>query len=455
MNIIITENQILKIREALNDAKIIYSAIFVDKDELIRKYEPYHENKYYDHSTIELNPIDISDLPIGQKVDMKIIGRLTNDYVDVILVENKLSKNKYPHITLSTAQNIKPSQSNTEIEKNIDRVVPLNDNIIGTVGVFTNHGIITTKDGDINEDINIPISTGDTILMGKFKNKKTIVKDIDKDEYNMPTINGKKAVTFRIPEKEDIINEVIESEVDLSSFEAKKELNNKFWGPNDKLNKKVRVRLLKIADDFLESINVDSKYCQDVLFVGSMANYFWSKYSDIDLHLIVDFKKINDDVELVKDYFDSKKQLWNDEHDNLKIYGFPVEIYIQDINEKNASTSIYSIEKNKWIKKPDANIEEPLDVDKIKKKSAEIMTKIDELNTKFNSIKDASDTERISTDVKKLFDKIKLIRKSGLDSKKGELSPGNIIFKVLRRTDYISKLIDLKRSTYDKLNTIK
>jgi len=35
--------------------------------------------------------------------------------------------------------------------------------------------------------------------MGKFKNKKVLVKDIGKDEWGMPTINGKKAVTFRIP----------------------------------------------------------------------------------------------------------------------------------------------------------------------------------------------------------------------------------------------------------------
>lgn len=47
------------------------------------------------------------------------------------------------------------------------------------------------------ESINIPVGVGDTIWMGKFKNKKTVIKDIDKDELGMPTINGKKVVTFR------------------------------------------------------------------------------------------------------------------------------------------------------------------------------------------------------------------------------------------------------------------
>ena len=50
----------------------------------------------------------------------------------------------------------------------------------------------------IKEDITIPVNIGDTILMGKFKNKKVVVKSIGKDEYGMPTINGKKVATFRM-----------------------------------------------------------------------------------------------------------------------------------------------------------------------------------------------------------------------------------------------------------------
>ena len=88
---------------------------------------------------------------------------------------------------------------------------------------------------------------------------------------------------------------------------------------------------------------------KDYLFLGSLANYNWSKYSDIDLHILIDFKKINKDTDLVKDYFDSKKKIWNDEHENLKIYGFQVELYIQDINEENSSGGVYSLEKNKWL----------------------------------------------------------------------------------------------------------
>ena len=50
----------------------------------------------------------------------------------------------------------------------------------------------------IREDINISVKVGDTILTGRFKNKKVVVKSIGTAEHGMPTINGKKVVTFRL-----------------------------------------------------------------------------------------------------------------------------------------------------------------------------------------------------------------------------------------------------------------
>lgn len=54
---------------------------------------------------------------------------------------------------------------------------------------------------DLSEDINIPVKVGDTILTGRFKNKKTVVKTIGTDDHGMPTINGRKVVTFRFPKE--------------------------------------------------------------------------------------------------------------------------------------------------------------------------------------------------------------------------------------------------------------
>lgn len=451
MNIIISEEQFGKIGTVINK-KPIYTAIFVNKQELMHKYPPKHKNIFYHHSTIEFNPADISNLEVGKKVDLQIIGRLTTEKVDVLLVNNSLSKNQDPHITLSTAEGVKPYESNSEIINNKNKIIRISDTTPGTVGYFNGYDI--TSNNAISEDIKLDVEIGDTILMGKFKNKKTVIKTIDTDEHGMPTINGKKAATFRIPKKEDL-SEATSSDVDLSSFEIKKTMNDKFWVNDDKVNQKVRTRLLKIADDFLEFINVDEKYCKDVQFLGSLANYNWSKYSDIDLHILIDFEKINKDVDFVKEYFDSKRKNWTSDHESLKIYGFPIEIYVQDLKETNQSSNVYSLEKNKWIKKTGTGEKEELNVNKIKQQTADYMTKIDDFKSKYDKKTSTSDLEDLSKKVKSLFDKIKRTRQSGLDSKDSEYSVGNIVFKALRRSGYIETIVDLKRNTYDKLNTIK
>ena len=58
------------------------------------------------------------------------------------------------------------------------------------------------------ERIILDVKVGDTILAGRFKNKKIVVKSIGKDEHGMPTINGKKVVNFRISPKNAITERV-------------------------------------------------------------------------------------------------------------------------------------------------------------------------------------------------------------------------------------------------------
>lgn len=117
---------------------IVYSAVFFDKKLLIRKYGSVYPNVYAGHSTIQFKPKDISNLPIGKKLNIKVLGRLTTSKVDVLIVENKLSTRKFPHITLSTANGVTPSESNDEIEKNKNLIVKMNGILKGTVGVYAN-----------------------------------------------------------------------------------------------------------------------------------------------------------------------------------------------------------------------------------------------------------------------------------------------------------------------------
>ena len=60
------------------------------------------------------------------------------------------------------------------------------------------------------EKIVLDVEVGDTILVGKFKNKKMVVKSIEKDKHGMPTINGRKATTFRLLPKSNLKYEMNE-----------------------------------------------------------------------------------------------------------------------------------------------------------------------------------------------------------------------------------------------------
>ena len=133
----------------------------------------------------------------------------------------------------------------------------------------------------------------------------------------------------------------------LTSFHVQDELNPKIW-EDSKLKVKLREALLKVAQKFYDSLNIDLPL-EDVLLLGSSANYNWMDASDIDLHLLIDYKS-KPYSELLDKYFDTKKEEFNNKY-NLTHQGHPVEVYVQDINDSKASQGIYSISDNKWIKK--------------------------------------------------------------------------------------------------------
>ena len=50
----------------------------------------------------------------------------------------------------------------------------------------------------ISEVLDLDLEVGDIIFTGRFKNKRTEVKDIGVDDMGQPTVNGRKALSFRI-----------------------------------------------------------------------------------------------------------------------------------------------------------------------------------------------------------------------------------------------------------------
>lgn len=242
----------------------------------------------------------------------------------------------------------------------------------------------------------------------------------------------------------------------LRTFVPKKGLNERIW-PNGILNSEVRLRLLDIADDFISFINVPWVKPADVVITGSIANYNWSSFSDVDLHVMMDFSKVDERIEFVKEYFTAKKNEWNAAHDDLKIYGFRVELYVQDVDEANASTGVYSLYRNEWIKKPERarfNVENMQSFNEAAEMTCRIMRRIDRIAEQACSEADTSRIRAVHSRAAAMFRRLKKMRAEGL-AENGEYSMGNIVFKILRRSEYLAKLADARQLSYDRMNSLR
>lgn len=286
-------------------------------------------------------------------------------------------------------------------------------------------------------------------IIGNAKHKSVIVLSDFDGISSIEEVNDwkqmDKTLTFNIGTN-SIIKE--EKRLYLDTFKVNDELEPNLWSGLS-LQPEVRKRLLKIVDNATETLINQGVKIEDVILVGSIVNYHWSRFSDIDLHIKLDFNSVNRDEDLAKFLLDSVKNSWNDTHD-IKINGYDVEIYFQDIDEANESGGIYSITNNKWLKEP-IKLEIDFDKDKMKKKALKYINLVDDI---VEVEKTSDNKSALYETLSNLMDKIKSIRKKGLEEK-GEKSEENIFFKILRRTNTIKKIIDTKNKIYDELLSIK
>jgi hypothetical protein len=185
----------------------------------------------------------------------------------------------------------------------------------------------------------------------------------------------------------------------------------------------------------------------DITLTGSLANYNWSKFSDVDLHILIDYNEVDENESLVSEYLGAKKNIWNEKHD-ITIKDYDVELYVQDMNEDHISTGVYSIMWDEWLVKPKKG-DPKIDSKKVKQKASKI---IDSYDTVLESYYEG-EYDKVIRKINTIRQKIKKMRQSGLD-REGEYSYENITFKVLRRVGLLDKLSDLETLSYDKSLTM-
>ena len=212
-----------------------------------------------------------------------------------------------------------------------------------------------------------------------------------------------------------------------------KQLNPRLW-QDYQLDPEVRYKLLKIAQEFIKYINVDDLDLEDITISGSNVSFNYTPQSDIDLHLVVDSS--SPCWPHLQELYMAKKSLFNDNHD-ITIEKQPVEVYVQDSQQPHFSNGIFSVLRNRWIKKPQP-----------------IMAKIDRTNVldKYQDVKlqiekviDSNDQEQMQ----KVQEKIRNMRQQGLQ-KHGEFGTENLVFKLLRRDGTMDRLWKKQQQVLDK-----
>ena len=236
---------------------------------------------------------------------------------------------------------------------------------------------------------------------------------------------------------ESLLGEVT-SKLDFSSFKMNDTLNSEIWVDENTIKPEIKENLIKIAEDYYSNLELNIPIL-DITLTGSLANYNWSKYSDVDLHIIFDTNKLGKNKDMVKDLLDVRTRAWNLKH-NITVKGFDVELYLQPEDQPHHSTGVYSITNNKWVVEP-KKVDADIDKETITKKYNTIIKTVNEIKK--------CDDEDIVKMLEKLKDKIKAMRQSGLDSG-GEFSNENIVFKLLRRNDIMEEIGDMLTDAYDK-----
>ena len=212
-------------------------------------------------------------------------------------------------------------------------------------------------------------------------------------------------------------------------------LNPKIYDENGNMHDDFHTTLMKVAENFIDDIDIPEMQILDIILTGSSANFNWNKFSDIDLHIITDVDVLAD-PDMAAKYFNAAKNVWNNNH-NVTANGLEVEVYVEDNDEHNESLGRFSVMNNEWITKPTHN--NPVFDEQ------SINSKVRFYKAEIDAVLDSNNEMEIDHIKKKIWD----MRKAGL-AKGGEFSVENLAFKLLRNIGYLDKIRDALADAEDQ-----
>lgn len=233
-----------------------------------------------------------------------------------------------------------------------------------------------------------------------------------------------------------------EAELGSTSLEYHQQLNPSIW-EDYKLRGDIREKLKEIGYAWADFAAIPRGAVVDIVFTGSLANYNYTPYSDVDLHLYVDMDKMPiKDEELRQRNIFHLKALWAKTHPEINILGYPVELYAEDYKTRHPFTQgVYSILGDHWIQH--APFEEGFDYGH----DVNHLAKVNHLGMRIDH---AIDSDASLDDIKKLKNEIWTKRAASIQEH-GELKGAdNLIFKELRNRGVIDRLLQHEKQKLSK-----
>jgi hypothetical protein len=209
----------------------------------------------------------------------------------------------------------------------------------------------------------------------------------------------------------------------IKGYEEHDRLNPKLWD-GEQLRPEVKSTLLKVADKFREFIDLDVPVL-DIHITGGQVTYHYTEKSDLDLHLIIDYDKIDCDRE-VEELLDSKRLLFKEKY-HINIRGIPVEPGTEDQNRPTVS-SAWSLKTDSWVREP-KNYSGKINTEEVEKQSIQWQKII-------RSVLNQNDPET----AQKVLKLLRKYRKIGL-KQTGEYGVENLVYKTLRNTGTLEQLV--------------
>lgn len=221
----------------------------------------------------------------------------------------------------------------------------------------------------------------------------------------------------------------------IEAVEKQKNLNPKLFTKDESLKENVRKKMLEIVEEFtnnLQEQNIEIKI-DDILLVGSNANYNYTKDSDIDLHIVANTKNMKYSTDIADALYSAYRTLFN-KNLEINIYNIPLELYVETENTPRNSNGVYSVKKDKWEKKPVLEDIPEYDKDALEKLVTKWETKCKDLLAKVDADK-LKDEKSVVKLIEEIYEKL---RKTGVA--KSEYAIENLAFKELRNKGYLDKL---------------